>query len=307
MRSPIFKRCLLGFATALLSTSNLCGQTALPVDVLDTPDVNYTSYSSNVGGSGFSGISDANSLGIGGGGDHFDEAFAISVNEIAYNATSAVLGTNELDLETLGLGQFDVSVNLLTSGPVLRQIVTVSNNGVAGNANVQWHNNTGNDSGQNTIATSNGDLIADTSDRWIVTADSFTSTDDNEVNAWFLHGQGGLAPSFVQTVDGSPTLGFAGEEGLNAGFDLFLQPGETASLLWFAGIEGINQDGIDLATQLDDPTSALFTSLTADLSASQRSQVVNFSASALSVPEPSSCGLLALGIMSGMAFRRRRQ
>ena len=279
--------------------------TPLPIDNLDTADVNLSSYESNVDG-GFSGIFDANSLGPGGGGDHFDDALGVSVNGSPYGATTGAVGSNELALEQLSFGQFDVSVELRSVGPVVRQLVTVTNNGAAaGDAAIQWHNNTGNDAGQLTIATSDGNLSADVSDRWIVTADnaSLTST-DNEVNAWVLFGLGGTEPSFVDLVDGSATFGGAGEQGLTAIFNLQLEAGETESLLWFVGIEGIGQDGIDVANLLDDQSSALFQNLIADLTPIERSQIVNFAATA--IPEPGSVALLgSLGVLSLISRRRR--
>jgi len=48
-----------------------------------------------------------------------------------------------------------------------------------------------------------------------------------------------------------------------------LAAGETASLLWFVEVEGINQDGLDIATKLDDHQSDLFQSLISDLSSTQ--------------------------------------
>ena len=273
--------------------------TPLPIDNLDTPDVNLTSYESNVDG-GFSGIFDASSLGDGGGNDHFDEAFGVSVDGSPYGATTGIAGNNELTLDQIAFGQFDVSVDLRSVGPVVRQTVTVTNSGAAaGDVAIQWHNNTGNDSGQRTIATSDGNLTADVSDRWIVTADSSNIlANDTEVNAWVLFGLGGAEPSFVDLVDGSSNFGFAGEEGLTAIFDMQLEAGETKSLLWFVGIEGIGQDGIDLANLLDDQSSVLFQESIADLTLAERSQIVNFDLAA--VPEPGStilfgsCGMLLL-------------
>ena len=233
----------LGCALAFASGASAFGD-ALPLDVLDTADVNYTPY--GLIGS-MTGIADAASLGTGGGGDHFDSAFGISVDGAGYAPTEGFVVGGGLDLESQSFGQFDVSVNMMSSGPIMRQIVTVTNNGSAGSTNIQWHNNTGNDSLQQNIASSSGDLLFGTDDRWLVTADN-TVGDDNEVNAWMLYGAGGLAPSFVDVVDGSATFGGAGEQGVTAIYNLNLAAGETASLMFFVGIEGINMDGIDLAS-----------------------------------------------------------
>ena len=302
MRYLVLASCLL--ISLFVSHSVFAIQfTPLPIDNLDTADVNLTSYESDVGG-GFSGIFDATSLGASGTSDHFDDAFGVSVNGSPYGATAGIAGDNELTLEQLSFGQFDVSVGLRSIGPVVRQIVNVTNNGATGgDVAIQWHNNTGNDAGQQTIATSDGNLTADVSDRWIVTADSSNILADNtEVNAWVLFGLGGTEPSFVDLVDGSAVFGGFGEQGLTAIFDLQLEPGETESLLWFVGIEGIGQDGIDVANLLDDQSSVLFQESIADLTSIERSQVANF---ATVVPEPGSASFLgSLGMMLIMSRRR---
>ena len=298
MRYPLVAvlLCFLTSPTTIFAQSQ-----RLPLDLLDTADVDYSSYSSDLGG-GIGGISDATSLGTGGGGDHFDDAFGISINGAGYSPSTGIFNGNSVALNTESFGQFDVAVDIKTDGPVLRQIVSVTNTGATGTAFVQWHNNTGNDGAQQTIATSNGDLAFDTSDRWIVTADNTTGT-DNEVNAWILFGINGLAPSFVDTVDGSPSFGFAGEQGITAIYDLALEENETASLVFFAAVEGINQDGIEIARQFDDESSPFFQSLISDLNAAQRSTIRNFTASA--IPEPSSIVVLGLGFLC-TGFRRRR-
>jgi len=73
----------------------------------------------------------------------------------------------------------------------------------------------------------------------------------------------------VGVVDGSTVFDRSGEQGFNAILDLSLAAGETASLLWFVEVEGINQDGLDIATKLDDHQSDLFQSLISDLSSTQ--------------------------------------
>ncbi|MEM7626724.1 MAG: hypothetical protein AAF333_14115 [Planctomycetota bacterium] len=280
------------------------GAAAVPVtlpvgNALDTADVSYSGFFGDVGG-GFAGIFDASSLGLGGGGDHFDDALGIGLNGLAYGTDTGDLTGSELVLDPVTLDGFEVQVGYRTVGPVLRQLVIVTNvSNATGNATVSWHNNTGNDSSQQVISTSDGDLAAELSDRWVVTADNTTGT-DNEVNAWVLFGPGSPAvtPSNVQLVDGLASFGGAGNEGLSAEFDLSLALGQTQSILLFVGIEGINVDGIKLAKNIDLTDSPLFGGLIADLSTQERLQIANYA-----IPEPHA----AFGfVVLGLAVWRRR-
>ena len=300
MNKPGIFVCLV---VTIMSCAHLVAQTvSLPADVIDTSDVDYTSVTEDIGG-GYTGISDATSLGTGGGGDHFDGALAVGLNGSPYGVSGGTLNGPELQLDTATLGLFDIDVRLRTQGPLLRQLVTVTNNGSTAIAEVSWHNNTGNDAQQRVVATSSGDLSATTLDEWVVTADS--NTVDAEVNSWILYSQGSLAPSSVSLNDELPDFGSVGEEGFSATFQVPLFPGESASLIWFVAIEGTVDEGIDLANEFNDLSSPFFNSLVADLSDEERARVVNFDLGA-AVPEPGAASLLLLGIVA-IASRRLRK
>ncbi|WJG11225.1 PEP-CTERM sorting domain-containing protein [Aliiglaciecola sp. LCG003] len=271
----------------------------------NTADVNYSDLVSDCGG-GYTCFTDASSLGAGGGSDHFDDAMGIALNGIAYGVSGGDWDGSSLTLDTVTVGAININVEFMSLGPVMRQIVTLTNTGgVTESANVSWQNNTGNDGNQRTVATSSGDLLATTDDNWVVTADNDSGA-DNEVNSW-VYGSGQvdvLSPTTVLLTDNSPTFGGAGEEGFTALFDMDLLAGQTSALMFFVGIEGINQDGIDLAGILGDTFSALFSSLTADLSAAEFDQIRNWNV-ATSVPEPTTLAILAVGLL-GLRARQKR-
>ncbi len=275
-----------------LESRQLLAAVVLPVDGLDTADVDYQSYREDIGG-GLSGISDANSLGIGGNGDHFDDAFGVTVEGTGYSVAGGDLTGNILTLDTSRIGQFDVQVSLHSSGPVMRQIVTVTNiGGSPAVASVGWHNNTGNDSSQRVIGSSDGDTAGEVTDRWIVTSDSNSVGGGREVNSWMLFGPGNplVRPTSLAMEDGLAGFGSAGEEGLSAVFDVALAAGETRSVMWFVGLEGFNQEGLDLAARFNNTNSAFFQNLIADLSPTQESQIVNWDIGATQVPRSTLAG-----------------
>lgn len=278
------------------------GAAPLPIDTLDTPDVDYSPYSSSCGDN-MSCIPDASSLGANGGGDHYDHAFGVSVDGAGYNAANGTASSNNLTLETLSLGLIDVSVAFRTTGPYLRQLVTITNTGLTSSATrIGWHNNTGNDGSQQTAMTSDGDTVAETTDQWVVTADNVTNQGDDEVNAWAFNGFGGLAPASLLLVDDRPSFGTAGDEGLTAYFDLVLGAGQTKSLMFFAVAEGLASQGIAGAEYI--MSAAGFAALTSDLSTSQLGQVQNWGPQSPAVPLPA--GIWLLGGALGLIAARRK-
>ena len=128
------------------------------------------------------------------------------------------------------------------------------------------------------------------------------------MNTWVLFGPGNplVTPTSLAMVDGDPGFGSAGEEGLNAVFDLSLEAGETAALMWFVGVEGINADGIALANLFNNTGTPFFENLISDLSDVEKAQIVNWNLSSSQVPEPGALGLLGLGLAGLLVMRRRK-
>ena len=267
-------------------------------------------------------FNDANSAPIGGGGDHFDDALGIFIDGNPF------LDTGTLDLVDNGdsfsinsgiqaFGDVDVQVafELFDGTPVARQIVTFQNTGAGQTSlSASWANNTGNDGGQVLVDDSSGNAALGLDDTWVTTADTADAAAVNsETNVWvFGGGTPGnfLVPTLVSLLDGAPggDFGTSGDEGFNAVFDLTLDPGETAALMFFVGTPaGNGLGGLTFGDQFNNLNTQFFANLIDDLSGTQRSQIVNFDLSGITaIAAPGPIALLGLGL-AGLAGLRRRK
>ena len=228
------------------------------------------------------GLRDATSAPPNGGSDHFDDALGVRVGGAAYAAPVSgqidqVGFTFTADVQTLSGLDVVVEFDFDDVLPVVRQVVQLTNNsGSAVSTTVSWINNTGNDSSQQTDGTSSGDLLFGVDDRHIVTSDGGSTR--AEVNSWILYGPDDplVIPSSVSLFDGESSFGSSGDQGIRAEFDVTVGAGQTQFLMWFVGINGVVQDGLDFTTNFDDIENASFLSLIDDLSDDQLGATVNW-------------------------------
>ena len=247
-------------------------------------NTNNTGASAPFSGScdGTGGLHMLDARGPTGAGDAYDGAWQIFVNGASFVAPG---GNVDLTGTTLTAGpvpmsglQVSVQYYFATPSAVARILVTMNNPSAAAIvATVEVPVNYGSDSGTVIRATSSGDTLVTTADRWVVSSDSGPS---DPVNTVVFYGPGAprVTPaSYTQTV-----FNCAATNGLGATFSVNVPAGSTRSLMFFAGLGGVTVN--DNAIASAQTAAALFNSnstLRADwltgMTGVQQSQVVNWS------------------------------
>lgn len=238
-------------------------------------------------------------------GDAFDAGLVLYLNNqvfvapaLSFTATSADSGVGLLAGLNTRVRYDALSV---AGAATLRTLITLTNpSGSTINVSAAWVTNVGSDGSTQVIATSSGDTLYTTADRWIITDDASTIAGD-PTNTFVLAG-----PGAVVTPSGASQTVFAaaGTEGVLSTFNLSIAAGATQSLLFFNQMSPTSsaaQAAVSVFNTLLDPGGPL----AAGLSAGQLATVVNYGV----VPEPSSlllCGLGLTGVGAWTLRRRRR-
>lgn len=255
-------------------------------------------------------ITDATSAG--GDSDAFDDAYQVWVGGAVFVAP----GTVDLTGTTLTAGPVSMSgLNVTvqywfdTASAVGRILVTLQNpTGADIATTVQIPVNFGSDGSTIYQATSSGDTVMTTADRWALTSDS----GPGELNTTVASGT-----SAVQTT----VFSCAGTEGIGSTYNVTVPAGQSRSVMVFAGLGSITSTTDSLAGALaaaplfNDIDSVVAQGWTSGMSAQQLSEVVNWGPIApstpFSIPTLSEWGmillssLLALGTI--LTLRRKRQ
>ncbi|WP_374604251.1 hypothetical protein [Arenimonas sp.] len=210
-----------------------------------------TWYVSDQGGTGagpFSGscsggpglvITDAS--GPTGASDAYDHAWVIFVNGVPYSVgpTVDLTGTTYTGPASLMSGlNVSVQYHFVPGDAVARILVTLQNPGASAVAvPVQVSNNWGSDSTTTIRATSSGDAVVGTDDRWIITSDSYGPSDPVNLSVMYGEGAGVVPAAYTTTV-----FGCAGAEGLGTTFNMNVPAGQTQRLMMFAGLGGVMEN-----------------------------------------------------------------
>lgn len=172
-----------------------------------------------------------------GAGDAYDNAWAISIDGVAYSTgpTVDLTGTTYTG-PAAAMSGLNVSVqyHIVPGDALARILVTLRNPGASPVATtVQVANNWGSDSSTMVRATSSGDAVVTTADRWIITSDVGSY---DAVNLSVMYGTGASVTPASYTTS---VFSCAGTEGLGTVFNVSVPAGETRHVMMFAGVGGV--------------------------------------------------------------------
>ncbi|GJM16692.1 MAG: hypothetical protein DHS20C13_20190 [Thermodesulfobacteriota bacterium] len=324
------------FSAALGSTSAMAAPIGLPFDfpvpalgslIWDDIDNTYGDPVNPVPGSPFTGdcepSTDAGAIAINDArssadnGDAYDTAWLTSVGDMY--VTSPAQGDLTGNLFTavpVNISGLDVTYTLFFSEDVQcnRYVLFLDNNTGAGiNEQVSIATNFGSDGSTIFEATSSGDTMFTTTDRWAVTSDTFPFSDPINTTVFFGPGVPETTPNFATDI----VCDDASDEGVGVRYNVFVPAGESRCLMLFACLDNITDSGETVngaiaGAELFNSNDTIPGDLLSGLSQQDLEQCVNwqFGAPSSTVPTLSEWGLIAmaglLGIVGFMVIRRRQ-
>lgn len=216
---------------------------------------------------------------FGGHGDAYDDAWLTRINGAYYNPTTADLTGTTMTGPVMSMSGLNVSVqyHFAPDSAVARILVTLHNpSGAPIAATVDMPTNFGSDGGTIYRTTSSGDSSITTADRWIISSDSGYS---DPVNTSVFYGPGAVreAPTAYYTSVHSS----AGTEGIGATFAMEIPAGQTQSLMFFAGLNGITSatntlEAAQAGAALFNSNDTLRPEWLTGLSDAQKAQIMNW-------------------------------
>jgi hypothetical protein len=253
-----------------------------------------------------------------GAGDAYDNAWNVWVNNTKVAQNAGDLTGSTLTLNPVPISGLNVTLQYFAVPGIalLRTLVTLQNpTGSPIAATVDVPVNFGSDSGSIIRGTSSGDTVVTTADRWVVSSDSGPS--DPVLTTVMFNGAAAILPTaYTQTV-----FNCAAVNGLGATFNLTIPAGQSLSLVFFAGLGGINANNNTVAGALagaaaifDTPNALTNAGGFAGLSPQQLASLANWGPIALQsfvIPTLTEWSLLLLSILvagvAGLVLYRRRR
>lgn len=216
---------------------------------------------------------------FGGRSDAYDDAWLTRINGAYYNPGSVDLTGTTMTGPVMNLSGLNVSVQyyFAPDSAVARILVTLHNPSSAPiAATVDMPTNFGSDGGTVYRTTSSGDSSITTADRWLISSDSVFS---DPINTSVFYGPGAVRE--VPTAYYTTVHSGAGTEGIGATFALDIAAGQTQSLMFFAGLNGITSatntlDAAQSGAALFNSNATLLPEWLAGVSDAQKAQIMNW-------------------------------
>jgi hypothetical protein len=215
----------------------------------------------------------------GAGDDAFDGAWNITVDAANFapgdGPDSATLlssvNAGTITTVTQPLSGLDVSavVTAFQSSPTLRLILSFANpTGADIMSTITTDTNFGSDSDTVIEATSSGDLLFDTTDRWVVSSDGTSMSDP--VNGSIFYGPGSPAATPTTATLVPPS------DNVDTEFDITVPAGQTRYLMFFSQMSGSPTTGTMNAMTFDSNDDVDAVGLLGGLSEAQRGMILNW-------------------------------
>lgn len=271
-------------------------------------------FSGSCDGSGGLNINDATSPG--GDSDAYDDAWNIYVDGTIFNAGDIVdLTGTTVTAGPVAASGLNVTVEYFfstTAGLARIRPIFQNPTGSPITVTVEVPVNFGSDSGTIYEATSSGDGVVTTADRWVVSSD-----DGGEFNTlvWYGPGTPAVTPSSYTTS----VFDCSDPDGLGASFSVTIPAGATRSLVFFAGLGAITSTtdslagAISAAATFDAPLASLPGEWLTGMDATDISEALNWEGGGLggptAIPTLSQWSLMVLGALLalvGLTAHRRR-
>ncbi len=238
--------------------------------------------------------------------DIFDITNVISVGGVPSGLYGPTTGTYSdtsgdfIDDTILGdvvtLNGFDTQVEFYfdPNNDLLRTLVTLTNNSGSVQSNaVRFQSNSGSNGAYSIQNSESGDTTLGLDDQW-VTLDDPDPLSNTAAVFYAFHGTG--APDTQDAVSTTTDFPLNGTDGVKVDFNISLNDGETASLLFFTGARSSYAGALADVTALGGIFLDTGDNHFAGLSQAQLDTIVNYT-SPPSAPTPNTLALLLLGLL----------
>lgn len=259
-------------------------------------------FTQNIGNGSF-GVQDAS---VGVRSDAFDGGLGLVVNGVPVTGAGPIVSGRNLTLATAGAAGLGVGLQYYLDTAITMRMMAVFSNPSASpiSVPVDLVTNLGSNNATTIVGTSSGDSVFTTADRWIVTDDNDDDRGDPAVTH-VLYGPG--TPSVTPSSTGMTVFNSNGTEGVTARYQLTVNPGETARLMFFHQLNFTSADGLNNAWPFASNSALQSAQLLEGLTSEELTSIRNwqFNSDTL-VPEPASFGLFLPALMLlGIVARKR--